>query len=104
MATQYGLDLGNWTTLRRMYSNRALLERMTEIWSGALHIPVGHDRAWVYRTEYDATIRRLALGRIGIGRRAARGRQQSQRRGAKIGGKRRIVLLVRDGVRVKPRK
>jgi uncharacterized protein (DUF1800 family) len=63
-AWQYGLDLGNWTTLRQMYSNRTLLERMTAIWSTLLHIPIGHDRAWVYRKDYDASIRRLALGRF----------------------------------------
>ena len=63
-AWQYGLDLGNWTTLRRIYSTRSLQERMTAIWSDALHIPIGHDRAWVYRMDYDATIRRLALGRF----------------------------------------
>ena len=61
-AWQYGNDLGNWTILRRIYSERSVLETMTEFWSNHLHIPVGHDRAWVYRFDYDATIRQHALG------------------------------------------
>ena len=63
-AWQYGNDLGNWSILRRIYSERSVLETMTEFWSGLLHIPVGHDRAWVYRFDYDTTIRRHALGRF----------------------------------------
>ena len=35
---------------------------MTEFWSNHMHIPVGHDRAWAYRYDYDATIRQHALG------------------------------------------
>jgi uncharacterized protein (DUF1800 family) len=35
---------------------------MTDFWSNALHIPTGHDYAWVYRFDYDATIRAKALG------------------------------------------
>ncbi len=60
-AWEYGNDLGNWTILRRIYSERTVLETMTEFWSNLLHIPVGHDRAWVYRYDYDATIRKHAL-------------------------------------------
>ncbi len=56
-AWEYGNDLGNWSILRRIYSERSVLETMTEFWSNHLHIPVGHDRAWVYRFDYDATIR-----------------------------------------------
>lgn len=61
-AWQYGNDLGNWSILRRIYSERSVLETMTDLWSTLLHIPVGHDRAWVYRFDYDATIRQHALG------------------------------------------
>ena len=43
--------------LRRVYSERSVLETMTDFWSTVMHIPVGHDRAWVYRFDYDATIR-----------------------------------------------
>ena len=35
---------------------------MTDFWSTNLHIPVGHDRAWLYRADYDATIRQHAFG------------------------------------------
>jgi uncharacterized protein (DUF1800 family) len=61
-AWEYGNDLGNWSILRRIYSERSVLEAMTEFWSAHMHIPVGHDRAWVYRFDYDATIRQHALG------------------------------------------
>jgi uncharacterized protein (DUF1800 family) len=37
---------------------------MTEFWSNHMHIPVGHGSAWVYRYDYDATIREHALGRF----------------------------------------
>ena len=61
---EYGHDLGNRTILRRIYSRHSVLETMTDFWSTNLHIPVGHDRAWVWRAEYDATIRENALGRF----------------------------------------
>ena len=63
-AWQYGHDLGNWSILRRIYSERTVLETMVEFWTTVLHIPTGHDKAWVYQFDYDATIRRLALGRF----------------------------------------
>jgi hypothetical protein len=59
---QDGHDLGNWTLLRRIYSERAVLETMVDFWSTNLHVPITHDRAWIYRYDYDATIRRHALG------------------------------------------
>ena len=61
-AWEYGHDLGNWSILRRTYSERSVLETMVEFWTSVLHIPTGHDRAWVYQHDYDATIRRLAFG------------------------------------------
>lgn len=63
-AWEYGHDLGNWSILRRIYSERTVLETMTDFWSTNLHIPVGHDRAWVYRFDYDRAIRENALGRF----------------------------------------
>src|SRR6195952_3339304 len=45
-----------------MSSERSVLETMTDFWSSHLHIPIGHDYAWVYRFDYDATIRQHALG------------------------------------------
>ena len=61
-AWKYGHNLGNWTILRRIYSRRTVLETMTDFWSTNLHIPVGHDRAWIYRADYDATIRTNVFG------------------------------------------
>jgi hypothetical protein len=61
-AWKYGHNLGNWTILRRIYSRRSLLETMTDFWSTNLHVPVGHDKAWLYRADYDATIRQNAFG------------------------------------------
>ena len=61
-AWEYGNDFGNWSILHRIYSERSVHETMTEFWSNLLHIPVGHDRAWAYRFDYDATIREHALG------------------------------------------
>ena len=52
---------GNWSILRRIYSDapsgdhdRLLVDQPP--------LPVGHDKAWVYRFDYDATIRDHALG------------------------------------------
>src|SRR6195952_1809614 len=45
-----------------MSSERSVLETMTDFWSSHLHIPIGHDYAWVYRFDYDAAIRQHALG------------------------------------------
>jgi uncharacterized protein (DUF1800 family) len=63
-AWEYGHDLGNWSILHRIYSRRTVLETMADFWSTNLHIPVGHDRAWVYRFDYDKTIREHAFGRF----------------------------------------
>lgn len=60
----YGHELGNWSILRRIYSQRTVLERLTDFWSTNLHIPITHDRAWIWRFDYDATIREHALGRF----------------------------------------
>ena len=61
-AFEYNRDLGSWSIMRRMYSERSVLETMVDFWSNHMHIPVGTDYAWVYRFEYDATIREHALG------------------------------------------
>jgi hypothetical protein len=55
-------DLGRWTMMRRVLSNRQLNEVMVEFWSNLLHVPLGDDEAWPYRVSYDATIRKHALG------------------------------------------
>ncbi|KQT94352.1 hypothetical protein ASG49_05560 [Marmoricola sp. Leaf446] len=60
----YANELGNWSMLRRVYSERTVLEKMVDFWGNALHIPANHDRAWIYRVDYDTTVRRHALGRF----------------------------------------
>ena len=63
-AWQYGLDLANWTTLRRIYSHRCIHETMVDFWSNHLHICTGEDKVYVQQFAYDATIRQHALGRF----------------------------------------
>lgn len=61
---KYGVDFGNWTMLRRMHSNRQLLENMVGFWSDHLHVPAFAERAWIGRKDMDTLIRRHALGRF----------------------------------------
>ena len=61
---QYAHDLSCWTMLRRIYSNRTLLETMVDFWSGHLHVPANHTFAWPWRYDYDTLIRKHALGRF----------------------------------------
>jgi uncharacterized protein (DUF1800 family) len=63
-AWEYARDLGNWTTLRRMYSTRQVHETMVDFWNNHLHIPLNVNRSWVMRWDYDQTIRAHALGRF----------------------------------------
>ncbi len=63
-AWEHARILGNHTMMRRMYSNRVLLETMVDFWSNHLHVKVNADLAWVQRTGYDAVIRKHALGRF----------------------------------------
>ncbi len=63
-AWQYGLDLANWTTLRRIYSTRTVLETMVDFWSNHLHISTAEDKVYTHQFDYDATIRKHALGRF----------------------------------------
>ncbi len=63
-AWEYAVDLANWTLLRRTRSTRQLQEVMTDFWSNHFHVPAIHDLAWCYRNQYDAMLRRMALGRF----------------------------------------
>jgi uncharacterized protein (DUF1800 family) len=63
-AWQYGLDLANWTTLRRIYSTRTVHETMVDFWNNHLHISTAEDKVYTHQFDYDATIRRHALGRF----------------------------------------
>jgi hypothetical protein len=59
---EYAADLASWSMLRRVYSERQVLETMVEVWSDHLHVHANGDLAWVQRAGYDATIRKHALG------------------------------------------
>jgi uncharacterized protein (DUF1800 family) len=63
-AWQYARDHGNWTTLRRMYSERQLLETMSDFWNNHLHVPLNVNQSFALRGDYDQTIRTHALGRF----------------------------------------
>jgi uncharacterized protein (DUF1800 family) len=57
-------DFQRWTMMRRIFSQRQLLEVMTDFWSNLLHVAAPHDKAWPWRLRYDTTIRVHALGRF----------------------------------------
>lgn len=61
---EYARDLGNYTMLKRMYSQRPVLETMVGFWADHFHVPANGDLAWVLRDDYDRTLRRHALGRF----------------------------------------
>jgi len=63
-AWEYARDFGNFSMLRRMYSNRQVHETMVEFWSNHLHVPALADLGWVQRWSYDQTLRQHALGRF----------------------------------------
>lgn len=64
MAWEYARDLSNYSLLRRVYSQRTVLETMVELWSHHLHVDANHNRASTQRAAYDAVIRQHALGRF----------------------------------------
>ena len=57
-------DLANLAVLRRVHTNRPVLEQMVEFWSNHLHVNSRHPRAFAQRPAYDAVIRKHALGRF----------------------------------------
>jgi uncharacterized protein (DUF1800 family) len=59
---EYAVDLANYSMLRRVYSERQVLESMVEFWSDHLHVHANGDLAWVHRAGYDEVIRQHALG------------------------------------------
>ena len=61
---QYGLDLANWSTLRRMYSARPVMETMVDFWSNHLHISTADEKVYVHHHDYHLTLRRHAFGRF----------------------------------------
>ena len=62
LSWQYAHELAAATILRRAYSNRPVLEMMTDFWSNHLHVPADADTAWMWRSSYDALLRKHALG------------------------------------------
>jgi hypothetical protein len=57
-------DYGRWCLLRRMHSQRQLLEVMTEFWENHLHVAAVGDAQFTHRVDYGTTIRDHALGRF----------------------------------------
>jgi hypothetical protein len=57
-------NYARWCLLRRIYSNRQVLEVMTEFWENHLHVPVLGSAHMVYRSSYGKAIRKYALGRF----------------------------------------
>jgi hypothetical protein len=54
-------DYQSWVLLRRMTSNRQLLETMTEFWENHLHVPVFADGVYTWRKRYGDLMRKHAL-------------------------------------------
>jgi len=61
---QVRFQFGCRTLMRRIYSTRQVHEVMTDFWSNLLHVPLGDEESWMHRFEYDAMIRKHALGRF----------------------------------------
>jgi hypothetical protein len=55
------VDYQNWLLLRRMKSQRQLLETMTEFWENHFNVPVNADGVFTYRKHYGDAIRARAL-------------------------------------------
>lgn len=60
----YARDLGAYTMLKRMYSNRPVQETMVDFWSDHFHVKATGDLGFVFRDSYDQTVRAHALGRF----------------------------------------
>ncbi len=57
-------DYERWVMLRRMHSQRQVLEVMTEFWENHLHVPATGDPCATWRVGYGRMIREHALGRF----------------------------------------
>ena len=57
-------NYARWCLLRRIYSERQVLEVMTEFWENHLHVPLHDDGVFTYRADYGKVIRSHALGRF----------------------------------------
>ena len=56
-------NYARWCLLRRIYSNRQVLEVMSEFFENHLHVPLHDDGVFTYRADYGKVIRSHALGR-----------------------------------------
>jgi uncharacterized protein (DUF1800 family) len=57
-------NYARWCLLRRMHSDRQVLEVMTEFWENHLHVPVQDDGVFTHRAAYGKLLRSHALGRF----------------------------------------
>jgi uncharacterized protein (DUF1800 family) len=57
-------NYARWCLLRRIYSQRQVLEVMTEFWENHLHVPLDDSGVFTYRADYGKLLRRHALGRF----------------------------------------
>ncbi|WP_134767838.1 DUF1800 domain-containing protein [Nocardioides sp. 1609] len=57
-------NYARWCLLRRIYSQRQVLEVMTEFWENHLHVPLDDDGVFAYRADYGKLLRSHALGRF----------------------------------------
>lgn len=53
-----------WSLVRRMHSERQVLETMAAFWEHHFNVPAVGDAQGLFRADYGRTIRRLALGRF----------------------------------------
>ena len=60
----YTWSIARRALLRQTYSSRQLHEVMTEFWLNHLHVYAQASPAWPFRPDYDAVVRRHALGRF----------------------------------------
>jgi uncharacterized protein (DUF1800 family) len=56
-------DYQRYVLLRRIYSNRQVLELMTEFWENHLNIPLNGEPSYLFRRSYGETLRANAFGR-----------------------------------------
>ena len=56
-------NYARWCLMKRISSNRQVLEMMTEFWENHLHVATGSDAVFLYRADYGRVIRAHALGK-----------------------------------------
>ena len=56
-------DYQRYVLMRRIYSNRQVLELMTEFWENHLNVPLNGEPCYLFRRAYGETLRAQAFGR-----------------------------------------